>query len=35
MVDSWDIGETVACVGLAVGGLLLSGLGKRRRDVAH
>jgi hypothetical protein len=34
MVGKWDLVGIVACLALAVGGLLLGGLGMRRRDVA-
>jgi ABC-2 type transport system permease protein len=34
MVGRWDLVGIVACLALAVGGLLLGGLGMRRRDVA-
>jgi putative exporter of polyketide antibiotics len=35
MVGSWDIGGIVACLVLAIGGLLLGGLGMSRRDVGR
>jgi putative exporter of polyketide antibiotics len=34
MVGNWDVGGIAACQVLAIGGLALSGLGMRRRDVA-
>jgi ABC-2 type transport system permease protein len=34
MIGKWDFVGIVACLALAVGGLLLGGLGMRRRDVA-
>jgi ABC-2 type transport system permease protein len=35
MVGSWDIGGIPACLVLAIGGLLLGGLGMSRRDVGR
>jgi ABC-2 type transport system permease protein len=34
MVGKWDLVGILACLALAVGGLMLGGLGMRRRDVA-
>jgi len=35
MVGAWDPAGIVACLVLAVGGLLLGGVGMRRRDIAR
>jgi putative exporter of polyketide antibiotics len=35
MVGLWDPAGVAACLVIAVGGLLLGGLGMRRRDIEH
>lgn len=35
MVGVWDVGGIVACLVLAMGGLMLGAVGNQRRDITH